>query len=140
MWSQSVFGGGLNGNSNHRQEGMTLSCCHQHLFLPNPKETDSIILLEGKDHSLLSLSPPPAPPRPPFLISSKSQGEVHKIQSQSLELRQKRDQETSHCPNCPDNRDRNLLGKHFCKGPPVIGSLTKKEEDMGEKLLSTEAS
>lgn len=43
--------GALNGNKNRGQEGMTLSCCHQHLFLPNPKETDSIILLEGKDHS-----------------------------------------------------------------------------------------
>lgn len=62
------------------------------------------------------------------------------MQDQSLELRQKRDQKTSHCPNCPDNRDRNLLDKHFCKGPPVTGSLAKKEEDMGEKLLSTEAS
>lgn len=40
---QSVFKGGFHWNSNHRQEGMTLSCCHQHFFLPNPKETDSII-------------------------------------------------------------------------------------------------
>lgn len=55
--SSSALMGGLNSNSNPEQEGMTLSHCHQHLFLPNPKETDSIILLEGKDHNLLSLSP-----------------------------------------------------------------------------------
>lgn len=48
--------GGLPCHSSSREEGMTLSCCYQHLFLPNPKEIDSIILLEGKDHSLLSLS------------------------------------------------------------------------------------
>ena len=53
---QSVFKlGVLHRNSHCRQEGMTPSCRHQHLFLPNPKETDSIMLLEGKDHSLLSL-------------------------------------------------------------------------------------
>lgn len=115
---QSVFKGGFHWNSNHRQEGMTLSCCHQHFFLPNPKETDSIILREGKDHSLLSL----------FFLFPVSQGEVHKVQGQSLDLRQKRNQKISHCPNCPCRRGGNLLGRHFSQGPPVTGNLAGEEE------------
>lgn len=83
--------GALSGNNNHGQEGTTLSCCHQHLFLPNPKATDPILLLEGRDHSSFSF----------FLSSSNSQGEVHKVQDPSPELRQKGDQKTCHCPQAP---------------------------------------
>lgn len=80
--------GSLSRNNNREQEGVTLSCCHQHLFLPNPKETDSVMLLEGQDRSSSSF----------FLISSNSQGEVRKVQDQSLEPRQKGDQKTCPCP------------------------------------------
>lgn len=69
-----------------------------------------------------------------FLISSKSQGKVHKVHGQCLAWRQKRDQKTSHCPSCPDKRDGNLLGKLLCKGPLVIGNAAQKEEAMGEDL------
>ena len=51
----SVFRRSIKWNSNHEQAGMTVSCCHQRFFLPNPKETDSIMLLEGKDRIFLSV-------------------------------------------------------------------------------------
>lgn len=54
LWPLSVLRGSTKWKSNHEQAGMTMSRCHQLLFLPNPKETDSIMLLEGKDHSFLS--------------------------------------------------------------------------------------
>lgn len=75
-----------------------------------------------------------------FLISSKSQGEVHKVQGQSLERRQKRNQKTSHCLNFPDKRGRNLPGRHFYQGPPVTGNLAEEVEVAGEDLLAREAS
>lgn len=53
-WPLSVFRRCIKWNGNREQAGMTVSCCHQRLFQPNPKETDSILLLEGKDHSFLS--------------------------------------------------------------------------------------
>lgn len=75
-----------------------------------------------------------------YLISSKSQGEVHKVQGQSLEPRQNGDQKTSHCPNCADKSGRNLLGKRSYTGPLVTGHLAEKEAAMGAGLLSREAS
>lgn len=75
-----------------------------------------------------------------FLISSKSQGEGHKVQGQSLERRQKRNQKTSHCLNFPDKRGRNLPGRHFYQGPPVTGNLAEEVEVAGEDLLAREAS
>lgn len=53
-WPLSVLRGSIKWKSNREQAGMTVSRGHQLLFLPNPKETDSIMLLEGKDHSFLS--------------------------------------------------------------------------------------